>query len=100
MSQYLTAMVGAGTSVAISLTALARHLTAIEPLPRPTGRHRGKPEAELVPLAELFRPRESLAKFEAYCPAERRMTLHCETRVTSAFLCLDCRNTTMIPGEK
>lgn len=76
MSQYLAALTGAGTVVAVGVTFLARTL-------RPTGQHRAP--------RPLLRPVEALDQVEAHCPAEHRPTLHIRF-ATGGAQCLDCRN--------
>jgi hypothetical protein len=96
VSQYLTALTGAGTAIAVGMTIAARSWTRIEPAEVPTGRHRGKHE-RLVPLADLMRPTEALDQFEADCPAEDRPTLHIRLRV-GGELCTECRNSNLTEG--
>ncbi|MDX3398399.1 hypothetical protein [Streptomyces sp. ME01-18h] len=81
MSDFVTAMTGAGLTVAVGLTAIARSV-------RPTGRHRApRPTAETA----LLRPSEALDQFEAYCPAEDRRTLQLRLRL-GGVRCTECHN--------
>jgi hypothetical protein len=98
MSQYLTALTGAGTAIAVGMTLAARSWTRIEPVEVPTGRHRGRPDERLVPLADLMRPTQVLDEFEAYCPAEDRPTLQIRLRVDDSCLCTECRNRGLTEG--
>jgi NAD-dependent SIR2 family protein deacetylase len=83
MSDFVTAMTGAGLTVAVGLTAIARSV-------RPSGRHRApRPAAE----TELLRPVEALDAFEAYCPAEDRPTLQLHLRLGGS-VCTECHNPT------
>ncbi|MFJ6073649.1 hypothetical protein ACIQFU_22880 [Streptomyces sp. NPDC093065] len=81
MSDFVTAMTGAGLTVAVGLTAIARSV-------RPTGRHR----APRTPAdTGLLRPVEALDQFEAYCPAEDRPTLQLRLRL-GGIRCTECHN--------
>ncbi|MFE6634717.1 hypothetical protein ACFVFT_14730 [Streptomyces tendae] len=81
MSDFVTAMTGAGLTVAVGLTAIARSV-------RPTGRHRApRPAAD----TQLLRPAEALDQFEAYCPAEDRRTLQLRLRL-GGVRCTECHN--------
>ncbi|MEU5624235.1 hypothetical protein [Streptomyces tendae] len=81
MSDFVTAMTGAGLTVAVGITAIARSV-------RPTGRHRAP-----RPAAEPLRPVEAVDQFEAYCPAEDRPTLQLHLRLGGS-VCTECRNDT------
>lgn len=93
---YVAALTGAGTAMAVGMVAIARSWTRVEPIDVPTGRHRGRPEEDVLPLAELLRPVEALDPFEAYCPAEDRPTLQIRLRL-GGCLCTECRNTSEEP---
>ncbi|MEU7399963.1 hypothetical protein [Streptomyces sp. NPDC044948] len=81
MSDFVTAMTGAGLTVAVGLTAIARSV-------RPTGRHRAPRTAA---EATLLRPVEALDASRAYCPAEDRDTLQLHLRL-GGVRCTECRN--------
>jgi hypothetical protein len=77
VSQFVAAMTGAGTTVALGLTLIARSV-------RPHGRHR-KPEPPV-----LLGP--ALDRTAALCRTERRVTVHARTHVTRELICMDCHN--------
>lgn len=93
MSHYLTALTGAGTTIAVGLTYLARSLTRIEPASIPSGRHRGRPDEAIVPLAET----DPVDRFKTYCPAEGRRTEHVWLHA-GGELCVECRNRGLAAG--
>jgi len=76
VSEYVTALTGAGTAMAVSLTTVARALPV-----RPKGRHRApRPAVQSVlneaSLNELLDGGEVEGNDFAHCPAEQRTTFH------------------------
>ncbi|MGW2933979.1 hypothetical protein ACWDA7_19495 [Streptomyces sp. NPDC001156] len=87
MSAYLTALTGLGTAVAVGLVAVARTW------PHPSGRHRARRAADTSWRRPLLRPQEAMANDVAWCPAERRTTMHAFLRL-GGRQCWDCRHIT------
>lgn len=76
MSDYITALTGAGTAMAVGLTSMARALPV-----RPKGRHRApRPAVQSVlnevSLNELLDGGEVECNGFEFCPAEQRTTFH------------------------
>lgn len=73
-----------------------RACRALRQFVAPTGHHRTRRVEETVPLNVLMRPTEAMVNDLAWCPAEKRKTLH-------AFLalggrqCWTCRTVTTDP---
>jgi hypothetical protein len=66
-------------------------------LVRPSGRRRApRVIEEQVPLNVLMRPTEAMVNDLAWCPAERRLTLHAFLRLGGRE-CWTCRTITMDP---
>lgn len=108
MSDYLAALTGAGTAVAVGTVMMARSW------PTP-GQHRGPrrvaellADAELVPLDELLTAEaEFTAEYgDAFAPAWRCCPGHAGAPVRDGWLCPDCRlpipahTTTITTGDR
>lgn len=83
MSQFLAAVTGAGTVVAVGVTFLARTF-------RPSGLHRAP--------RPLLRPVEAMDRAEAHCPVEHQSTPHVRF-ATGGAMCLNCRPTNTVQGD-
>lgn len=62
----------------------------------PAGKHRPHTVDEFVPVAVLMRPTEAMVNDLAWCPAEKRKTLHAFLRLGGRE-CWTCRTITTDP---
>lgn len=78
--------IGAAVLMAALITAAVTARWYFRPAPA-TGQHR----------AGMVRPIEALDRFEAWCLAEHRRTLH--VRLATGTVCLDCRTQLTHTGQ-
>lgn len=69
-------------------------LRALRQIIAPAGKHRPRRVQETVPLGVLLRPCEAMVNDFAWCPAEKRVTLHAFFRLGGRE-CWTCRTRTM-----
>jgi hypothetical protein len=72
-----------------------RACRALRQIVAPAGAHRApRLVEETVPVADLLRPVEAMVNDWAWCPAEKRETLHAFLRLGGRE-CWDCRTVTL-----